>query len=500
MNNKSRRTAKGLTAVALTTASLGAYAVNDLGQAVQNIGGNQLLVNAGNAIYTTCIGFATNIGPTGAAQTELSQRCVDMTQTGFALGNIQDAPVPAEDTFGFLNQGAQGNQAYLNLLRQFTGEEVSSQGRYASEGSISQFKSLAGRLGAIRRGSRRSGLAFNMQGVDVISVADDADSDSVDSLYGAAAGEGDSDSGWAWFANVEYGFGDRDDSPFENGYDADSFGMVLGVDYAFNDSWVAGAALNLQWADIEFDDESSAGVASVSGGDLEAESESLSLFVNYATGMTYASLIVTFGSNEYDMTRNAVIPIATTGGLIGGLPATVTTNRSSTDGDQFSTQLQVGHTFGEGATTWDVYGGFELSNLEIDSFNESGSLLALQFGDQEIDSQQGLLGLSVRRAMSTESGVFVPYASAEYRHEFDNDSRVVSARYVLSTSQNFTFQGESDNFLIPTADPDEGYFDVTVGVSAQFGNSIAAFAQFNSLLGLEDTSANMITVGIRGSF
>ena len=494
--------AKRLVAAALALSASSAYAVNDLGQAAANIGGNQLHINAANAIYTTCIGFATGVGggadPNNPDQVELSQRCVDMTQTGFALGGITDSAPPPADTFGLGNLGADGNTAYLNLLRQFTGEEVSSQGRYSTEGTVNQFKSLAGRLSAIRRGARRSGLAFNMNGADVFSVA--SDNGDLSTQYGGAAGEGDADTGWAWFANVEYGFGERDDSGLENGYDADSFGFVLGIDYAFNESWVAGAALNVTTAEIDFDSEISAGVPSVSGGNLDTDSETLSLFATYSGGATYASAIVSIAQTDYDMKRDAVISVATSGGLIGGLPAAFTTNRSSTDGDQLSAQVQIGRTFGDTATTYDVYGGLEYSNIEIDSFAESGSLLALDFGSQDIDSLQGIIGGAVRRAISTKNGVIVPYASAEYRQEFDNDERTISARYVLSSSAGFILQGESDNFLIPTEDADDSYFDLTVGVSAQFGNNIALFGQVSTLLGLEDTSSSLITIGIRGSF
>ena len=94
--------------------------------------------------------------------------------------------------------------------------------------------------------------------------------------------------------------------------------------------------------------------------------------------------------------------------------------------------------------------------------------------------------------------------------ELDNDSRDLNARYTLTlfnpaqpptgVPPGTIPPGSTDNFLIPTDDPDDNYFDVTVGVSAQFGNNLAAFAQVNSLLGLDDVSANVFTIGIRGSF
>ena len=118
--------------------------------------------------------------------------------------------------------------------------------------------------------------------------------------------------------------------------------------------------------------------------------------------------------------------------------------------------------------------------------------------DQDIDSSQVFLGGAVRRAINTVFGVVVPYFSAEFRHEFDNDAREVSARYVLTVrGVTETFQGETDDFQITTDDPDDTYFDVTAGIAAQFGNNLMLFGQISSIVGLEDTSASLITIGLR---
>jgi len=488
---------KGLCLMAALGCMPAAHAVNELGQAVQDLGGSRLLVNAADAIYVTCVGIATSDPATlSPDQQTLGGRCADMTQQGFQLAGNFYALVSAADTLGLATQ-ADGGASYLGILRQFSGEEMSSQGRHATEGAFSQFKSLAGRLSAIRRGVRGSGFTFNMQGVDVIASADTTAQD----LIGGAAGSADADTGFAWFANMEYGFGDRDDSDFENGYDADSFGGVLGLDYGFNENLVAGIAVNFNTTEIDFDDQRSGSFNSVTGGDMKVETKTLSLFLNWVSNRLFASAIVNFGQSEYDMERGAVLPLGSAGGVSGGLPAEAAILDSDTDADQFAVQVQVGYTFGEGSVTYDLYGGYDHANLEIDGFAETGSPLALSFDDQDIDSQQAFVGFAIRNAVNRDFGVLVPYASAEYRHEFDNDARVLGARYVGSTrARGELFQGETDNFEIPTNDPDDTFFDVTVGVAAQLGNNLALFGQFSSLVGLEDTSSSLITVGIRGSF
>jgi uncharacterized protein YhjY with autotransporter beta-barrel domain len=339
--------------------------------------------------------------------------------------------------------------------------------------------------------------------VDVFSVAGTA-SDGAGALtpLGGGASSDDADLGWAWFANLEYGFGDRDGTDNEDSYEADSFGGLIGVDYAFNEAWTLGVAYEYANSDIEFDRQTSGGLESVSGGDMDADSQTISVFVNYASEALYASAIVSAGSGEIDMTRPVIVPLASSGGVSGGLAPLADQATADTDSDSLSAEGRIGYTFGESATSWDVYGGLSGTNLEIDSFTESGSVLGLSYDDQEIDSFQGFLGVAVGHAVGTQSGVVLPYASVEYRYEFENESRNLDARYTLTPGVNTTFftEGETDNFQILTDDADSSYFDVTVGVSAQFRNNFLAFLQYGTLLGLEDTTASLVTLGIRGSF
>ncbi len=489
-----------LALVLMALGAPGAYAVNELGQAVQALGGSQLLVNAADAIYTTCVGLATETDPLTPDQQILGGRCADMTQQGFALAGFTAAVVPAFDTFG-LASGPNGTDSYLGLLRQFTGEELSTQGRYATEGALSQFKGLAARLGAIRRGVRGSGLALNLQGLDLMANSELGVSAPA-RLTGGSAGEAAGDLGFAWFVNLSYGFGDRDATEFENGYDADSFGGVIGLDYGFNDALVAGIALAIDSSEVDFDKSRQGAVEAVSGGDLESDSQTLSLYMNYLTERSYASVIVSYGQSDFDMTRNAVIPLATSpGGISGGLPAEVGVLVSDTESDQYGGQVQVGRTFGQTATTYDLYAGLDFLEVDVDAFAETGSPLGLQFGSQEIESFQGLLGASVRHAINTGVGVVVPFATLEYRHEFDNEGRVLDARYVgTSRAPDEFFQGETDNFEILTDDADEDYFEATVGLVMQLGNNVALYGQFSSLVGLKDTTASQVTIGLRGTF
>ena len=466
---------------------------DDVGDSIANLqGNNEFLINAGNAIRVTCRGLASlGTGRTGD-QATLFGACGDMVNMAFFLDPDNTG---GQDRYNPQGGGAVGVTEYFGLLRQFSGEETSSQSRYATEGSAGQFKGIASRLSAIRMGARTSGIAMNLQGMDLIALRDQNQEGPATALVGGAASNADADSGWAWFATADYGFGDRDDSEFENGYDADSLGFTIGVDYAFGNGWTLGGAYTRSDSEVDFDRTASGTLNSVSGGDIETENSSIAGFLNYAGEAFYASAIISVGEGEYDLERSVQVAPSTT--FAAGFSEDIS---SDTDSDQFAAQVQVGYTFGSGATSWDVYGGYDMLELEIDAFEEEGSSpLRLAYGDQDIDSEQLFLGATVRRAINTDSGVLVPYGTIEWRHELDNDARAVDARYALR-NEGFTFNGETQNFAIPTDDPDENYFEVTLGLSGQLGNNVVVFAQYTAVAGLEDTSASVISFGLRGTF
>ena len=395
--------------------------------------------------------------------------------------------------------GANGVQEYFALLRQFSGEELSSQGRYATEGSTRQYKSIGGRISAVRQGIRTSGMNFNLDGVDLLAVNGQGSHLPGQALIGGTAGEAAA-TGWAWFGNVEYEFGERDQTDFENGYDSDGFGVTIGIDYALDNGVVLGGAFEFNSANVDFDQENQGALSAVSGGEQEFDSQSISGFVSYNSGSFFASGIISYAEGEIDMEREIDVVVST------NTAAARQTLDSDTDTEQFGLQAQVGYTFGEGALSFDVYGGFDLMQLDIDSFSETGSAVALAFGDQDIDSEQIFLGGTLRNAITTDSGVIIPYLTVEVRNELDNDERSLDARYAFSALNageivtGGPIQGDDDNFSIPTDDPDDTYFDVTVGISAQFANDLFVFLQYGTVLGLDDTDASVATLGLRGTF
>ncbi len=132
------------------------------GQAIEDANGSDFSIRAADAVHVTCMDLSMKnmdmvSGPLQGQEQDLFARCGEMVRT--SLGSTTNSYIVSGDSDVFA------------LLRQFSGEEASSQGRYAVEGSDSQFANVGARLSAIRSGARGSAFAFNFQGIDLAQAA-----------------------------------------------------------------------------------------------------------------------------------------------------------------------------------------------------------------------------------------------------------------------------------------------------------------------------------------
>jgi len=461
----------------------------DVGQILATQGAPQFIVDAGEAIRATCLELAADGQQTGQ-RLDLFNRCREMSGTV-----LTGAGVSANNSYNYSSR----SDTY-NAIRQFSGEEASSQSRLATESSNRQFANLGARMDAIRRGARStiSPVAFNFHGVDL----SEALASNTPSPLAGGTGAGDprdADTGWAWFSNGAVGWGDRDETDNESGYDFDSWGITLGADYAFDNGLAVGLALGFSRFDVDFDRTTGSSFATSSaGGKIESEGYSLSGFFVYGMENSYVNGILSYGRNDFDMVRKVQLTAAP--GATGTAQGLTLDRRfeASTDSKQLGAQATAGYVFGRGATTADLYAGFDYLDLDIDGYQERednpGGGLALRFGSQDSQSLQSIVGVMVRHASSTGFGVLLPYAGVEWRHEFDNDAQTLDYSYA------FALPGSTVQFRSPTDEPDEDFFELTLGVSAQFANRLFAFVQYNRTAGLSRTNANLVTFGLRGVF
>lgn len=421
---------------------------------LRDIIGNTVQTATADAVQQVCVSIATNEGGlnTGSIEeTTLGQRCGEMVRSARAIQGLSNF----SDELGLQNEAG-----LLDALLQLSPEETAVMGSGATDTSHDQMTNIASRLQFLRTGSSTAPItSINLNGADYV---------------GGAAGD-DSFSRLGFFLNTNYGFGDKDRSSEEAGFDFDSYGITAGLDYRFSDSLVAGIALGYTESDADLDGNQ---------GTTEAEGYNLSLYGSYYIASFYFDALIGYGEIDYDSDRNIVYGAA--GSAVGVINEKVS---SDTDGDQINWSLGAGYNWANAGWNANTFVRLEGLKLDVDGYTEAGSALAMAVDDQDIESLQGIVGVQVSLVKSADFGVMVPYASVEYHHEFDDDPRTVTAQYAADV-RNQAFQFKSD-------DSDSNFAVASLGLNfvLQQGNQV--FINYDTVLGLEDVSSHIFTVGIR---
>jgi outer membrane lipase/esterase len=283
--------------------------------------------------------------------------------------------------------------------------------------------------------------------------------------------------GFSLFASADYQKFDKDPTRFESGFDRDTAGGTIGVDYLFRNGLVLGTAVSYAHEFGNYD-----GV----GGGFDHDAYGILLYGSVVplTGL-FVDAVAGYTWKDYSFDRRVSV---TTAALSISGPTT-----GDTDGDEFKLGLNAGYDFVIGRFTVGPRVGVLYRETTIDGFRESGRTgLELAYDNQNIQSLTTTAGVFGSVALSTGFGVIVPQATAEYVHEFLDDQRSVGFRFVQDLGQR--------RLLFQTDRPDRDYFNIGVGVSMVLPNGVQPFLNFRELLGYNDRSSHALTVGVRVPF
>lgn len=419
------------------------------------------------AIMSVCPTLAQNQSTLTPVQLDLSNICTYMVVTSLEQQGQGTFDISLKISEDELRQG----------LQALAHEEVAAQGSNAVDtGAGGANRAVGARLFQLRQGSRgfnAGSLNLNLNGVRL------AGSQLVTPERGGGASADAPGGRLGGFLNAGYQSGDKDATSREDAFDFDAWNLVGGVDYRFSDRLVGGLAFNYGKTDNQ--------ITSFPGGDADTKTLGLSLYGSfYQSDAFYLDGHLNYSNNDYDTRRRVFI--------LSNNPAIASIDRNalgSTDGDQLSMGISAGYHIQRDALTITPYASLNYLDLDIDGYTESGAEgLDLQVDSQSLSSLQSAVGVQLAWAISTQSGVVVPQASLEWRHEFDYDSRAITARYAHDPFDLSTFS-------VPTNDPDENYFILGLGVSTVMRNGVSAFVNVETVLGHELVDSWGIVAGLR---
>jgi uncharacterized protein YhjY with autotransporter beta-barrel domain len=384
-------------------------------------GGTPTINTTGFAIGTLCPKLdPRSTGATG----DLQQRCTEMVVNGTQ---------PATQ------------QSTLNPLLQASPYKTPSQGTGQVDSARVQSANIGARLAALRGGAMGisiRGLSFNpngktLPGTMLASLLPDnedrqattADAPTIFPKFEASTspktapgvvladllaqskndGMGSSGKPSAFdklgvFANGNFSLGDRDKTSREAGFDFHTLGTTAGIDYRFTNNFILGGAFGYASTDADLDS---------SGGSLDTNQYSGSIYGTYYFERLYVDGIVTIGWNTFDSKRNIFYTLPAVPPSQGTTQVNQTAN-GDTDGTNYSLGIGGGYEFRSGGFAFVPYGRLNYFKLDINGYRESinnadpGFGLALEFRDQTIESLTTALGGQVIYAYSTQVAVFVP--------------------------------------------------------------------------------------------
>lgn len=502
----------------------GLYSANAFGQAAppplidfvtdSRNAATQLQINAGTAVQRACGALIAQAGGVAEAftlpgkQGDLFARCNELVQTADVLQGTQATPQTRDLQIS--------QSELLATIQQVAGEELLGQTTLSTRVTNGQFTNIAGRLNALRLGGASAALGGRVAAIDpdepdrnAMSYASLSEGSRIP-RGGAASGDIDiSGSRLGWFLEGSFNTGDRDQSANEDGFDFDSTSFTLGLDYIL-DSGVIGISFGVDNYQADFEN-----AVLVSGGDIEVEGTSGSVFGAFYRGNFYLDSIISFGNLDTDTTR--IVQYASNNPMCMPVacPGENDVLAGETDGDFLAGGATLGFDFVRG--NWDISTTLSVAyrDIDIDGYTETdgdpNGGLELSFSDQTIESLRSILGVSFTGNFSRDFGVLSPQLRAEWHHEFEDTPQVLIAKYAVE--QTLTVPGAAGPgvfslnpssciscFAINSDEIDTDFALVGVGLSAVFSRRIQLYGAIDTLLGLEDISSTSFSIGIRGQF
>lgn len=428
---------------------------------------NELQRPVADGVYKVCANLIRGLGvkpdKNGAPVARLANSCTTMVNTATGANpafNLKLSP----------DQLATAIQALAPV-------QANSQKQVGNESM--KMNAIGARLLNLRAGAR--GLLIGMNGQDIQAAGTVAGTNLSGATGGGASADDVMGGKLGGFVNLSYNWGSIDKTTLQDAYEHDSYNVLAGADYRVSDSFVFGGAIAYSDTSAKYEQEL---------GKVKAKTTGAIIYGTYYRDAWYIDGLLSYGSADYDSRRNINIPSNNPTVLSGIFTSAI----SSPDGDQWSASIGGGMDIRSASFTITPSARLNYMRVRNKAFTETDPVAALGLAvdARTIKSLQSALGAKIGTTVNTATAVLVPYFSAQWMHEFEDESPVLTSRYVNDPN--------GISFTIPTAKPTRNYGVLSVGTSMTFPNNLSAFAQYSAAVGLNDERGYAIAAGLRLQF
>jgi uncharacterized protein with beta-barrel porin domain len=370
------------------------------------------------------------------------------------------------------------NDEIRQILDAIAPEQIASQGSAAVDFGSQQLQVIHGRIVELR--NRQNG-----SGISVLGFSMDVDGENValgklaqhafnNALGGAAGDEPLRDSPLGFFLKGQIKVGDKNKTGREKGFELETKGITLGVDYRFTDTLIMGMAAGYGHTNTDFDN---------NGGDMTTQSGDFAVYGSYFLPKDfYVDWVMSYAIHDYEMDRRIIYP---------GMISSATSNPQ---GDQYGGSVGFGKDIYIGNFFISPYIRGEYIETTIDQYNEQGGAgFALNVADQSVSSLTTTLGSQFSQSISMPWGILAPGARFEWVHQFEDSARAIQSQFVSAPAGTGYFTTLTDS-------PDRDYFNLGASIAATLPEGRSAFFRYETRVGQSDLSYHLLELGVRIPF
>ncbi len=355
---------------------------------------------------------------------------------------------------------------YDRVLNSWSGSEHAQVMRAAANLSEPYLMALSEHLNDIRRTGGSDG--------QTVMLRPKGSSNSI--APASAAGASGSESGFSFWGRAFGRWADTRGDVNADGYDEDTYGAVLGADFAVSPNVVIGLAGSYIDDSIDFDD----------GDKAKIERWSIGGYISATFDRFYIDGSITYAGDNYKMRRTILF------GDTGCLGFNCTSTASSKyDGDGWLGHAEVGYSFDLGDATLQPFAGLNYSTVNLDPFSEvGGGDLGLDVLEGKGRSLQSRLGARLSGVWGSGETKWIPELRVEWRHEFKDDPAWIAANLTGLPNNPFVAIG---------SDVTGDLAVVGAGVTALVSDSVGLYFDYQGAFG-SGYNSHIIQGGVRVRF
>jgi autotransporter-associated beta strand protein len=365
--------------------------------------------------------------------------------------------------FAFLNSQPTANLPHdLSLIAP---TQISSINASVSIGKV-QISNIGQRMANIHAGT----TGFSSSGFTLNGEAPTFDS----GLAGETGAEGKSgpsvlapipENRWGFFVTGLGEFTNVDSTPNANGYDVNTGGITLGVDYRVTPYFAVGLLGGYAHNNVSLD----------GGGNIDVNGGTFGAYATLFGNGFYLDTAVTGGPNGYDTHRTALQGSA----------------NGSTEGADVNVVVSAGYDWKHGNFSIGPTASFQFGYVGLDGFSETGSLAPLKFPDQNTESETTAFGARAMYEWKIGNITLIPQVSAAWQHEYGSVAYQVVAGFASGAGTNFAVNG-----------PDIGRDSLLVGagVSMIWSDRFSTYVFYDGDVARTNYDSHTVTGGFRITF